>query len=617
MAVSVRGIFRPASIALLVALCGSLIIDVSHPNMVHAGTVGNPSNLDVFEADSSIQSSWWGGGALTVSQRFGCTDQIVEPPAPTGWCPSSPSPYTHWHQGIDMPLPTTAIYSQFEGSVVDVEYAILGIRTSAGSLIYLLHGTPAAGYGTVGATVHLGAHVYDTDSLIPLGGSCIPAGSCAHLHFETRQSSSDVPYSTRPFDDVNPEPWLVPQLTARSAMGAMAAMDYSSGNQAFYTFATRPVDGHLKLNFYSASAGWTWLDENSPAVSANPPSVALGGRVAQISFLDNGGVLRQYVFVGGTNGHLYADFYSTTGWRWTDQSSLTGAPAFVREVVGAGTYIESGGARDLFVYVIDSVGALWQNSGYSSTGAPQNWANLSTLATPYPLGAFSLPSLSAGVGATAGVTTTGTHALYAFARGSDGHLYLFVWSDQSGTWLVIDEHIETQFPGVTIGGRVGVDSFVDDNSLLRVYAFVIGTLGRVYDNYYDGTGVTGWHWSDQGLPNAQGISASVGVGVTHFRQSGGALDVYAAAIGTDNIVYLNAQDLNQNASWGATPVYPGLTPYTDVGTTAFVSPSNGSQGLYIMTTATVAWSNVERDLQLDLWSSSASPSWQALDQGSL
>lgn len=146
MAVSVRGIFRPASIALLVALCGSLIIDVSHPNMVHAGTVGNPSNLDVFEADSSIQSSWWGGGALTVSQRFGCTDQIVEPPAPTGWCPSSPSPYTHWHQGIDMPLPTTAIYSQFEGSVVDVEYAILGIRTSAGSLIYLLHGTPAAGY---------------------------------------------------------------------------------------------------------------------------------------------------------------------------------------------------------------------------------------------------------------------------------------------------------------------------------------------------------------------------------------------------------------------------------------------------------------------------------------
>src|SRR6266851_7543191 len=86
MAVSVRGIFRPASIALLVALCGSLIIDVSHPNMVHAGTVGNPSNLDVFEADSSIQSSWWGGGALTVSQRFGCTDQIVEPPAPTGWC---------------------------------------------------------------------------------------------------------------------------------------------------------------------------------------------------------------------------------------------------------------------------------------------------------------------------------------------------------------------------------------------------------------------------------------------------------------------------------------------------------------------------------------------------
>src|SRR5260370_5497112 len=366
-----------------------------------------------------------------------------------------------------MGLPSsTAIYAAFEGSIADVEYAIVGIRTTAGAIIYLLHGSPATGYGSVGTVVHVGAHIYDTDSLIPVGGSCVPAGSCAHLHFEVRQSTNDVPYSTSPFDDVNPEQSLVPQLAALSSMGAMATRD-SSVNPAFYAFAVRPVDGHLVLDFFSAGTGWMWLDENS--VRANPPPVALGGRVAQISFLDSGGVLRQYAFVSGANGHLYADFYSTTGWRWTDQSSLTGAPAFVREVVGAGTYIESGGARDLFVYVIDNVGALWQNSGYSSTGAPQNWANLSTLVTPYPLGAFSLPSLSAGVGATAGVTTTGTHALYGFARGSDGHLYLFVWGDQSGTWLVIDEHIETQFPGVTIGGRVGVDSFVDDNSPLPGY----------------------------------------------------------------------------------------------------------------------------------------------------
>src|SRR5216683_4858589 len=201
-------------------------------------------------------------------------------------------------------------------------------------------------------------------------------------------------------------------------------------------------------------------------------------------------------------------------------------------------------------------------------------------------------------------------ALYVFAYGSNGHLYLFVWSDQSSSWLGIDEHIESQFAGITVTGRVGVDSFVDDASVLRVYAFVIGSTGRVYVNYYDGTGVTGWHWSDQGLMNPQGTTASVGVGVTHFRGSGG-INIYASVIGSDNVVYLNWL----NPTWYALPTYPGLTPYTDVGATAFVN-SDGSQGLYIMTTATVAWSNVERDLQLDFYSSSTHQ-WQALDQGSL
>src|SRR5216683_5425621 len=386
-----------------------------------------------------------------------------------------------------------------------------------------------------------------------------------------------------------------------TSMGAMAASD-SSGNQAFYAFVPRPLDGHLILNFYSVSTAWTWFDESSPAVSANPPSVTLGGRVAQISFIDSGGVLRQYAFVSGTNGHLYADFYSTTGWQWTDQSLGVGAPGWVREVVGTASFIDSAGARNLDVFVIDSHGALWRNYGNSSTGTPQSWETVSAQ--------LAIPSLSAGVGAIAGVATTGIHALYVFAYGSNGHLYLFVWSDQSSSWLGIDEHIESQFAGITVTGRVGVDSFVDDASVLRVYAFVIGSTGRVYVNYYDGTGVTGWHWSDQGLMNPQGTTASVGVGVTHFRGSGG-INIYASVIGSDNVVYLNWL----NPTWYALPTYPGLTPYTDVGATAFVN-SDGSQGLYIMTTATVAWSNVERDLQLDFYSSSTHQ-WQALDQGSL
>ena len=602
---------------ILLTLVVTSFVSLGRPALAdtHGNTDSYEGTLDPNPSTSpkQVSSSWWSGSTVAATQRYGCTLETVELDAAPSFCPY---PYNAgWHQGIDIGLGSgTTLYSRVTGTVAAAvtscllsgcALGYLAIKTSGdGRIVYLLHGSPNANFTQVGAPVNVGDPVYTT------GSNGLSFG--AHLHFEVHNSVvGELSVGVGPGDDINPELWL--SGWGGTSMEAMAAMD-SSGNQAFYAFVPRPVDGHLKLNFYSVSTGWTWFDESSPAVSANPPSVALGGRVAQISFIDGGGVLRQYAFVSGSNDHLYADFYSNTGWRWTDQSLLTGAPAFVREVVGAGTFIDNQGAHDLYVFVIDTLGALWLNFGNASTGAPQNWQNLSTLATPYPAGSPPPPSLSAGVGAVAGVTTTG-RALYAFAQGSNGHPYLFFWGDQTH-WSVVDEHIETPFPGVTVTGRVGVDSFVDDSSISRVYAFVIGNLGRVYVNYYDGTGATGWHWGDLGLLNAQGTTASVGVGVTHFRKSDRSLNVFAAAIGADNSVYVVYGGLYPSA-WYATPAYPGLTPFTDAGTTAYVSPANGSQGLYLMTTATVAWSNVERDLQLDLWSSANPNQWQALDQGSL
>lgn len=175
------------------------------PRPVYADTVGNPSNNDIFEYGSSITSGWWGGGAFTVSQRFGCTNVSAEPPAPTGWCPPAPSTYTHWHQGVDIGMPSgTAIISQIDGTIVDNETGILGIQTNAGNIIYLLHGNAVKTSGPV----NIGDELITADSVIPGGGSCIPAGNCSHLHFEVRASSSDVPYSAGQYDEANPEGWL-------------------------------------------------------------------------------------------------------------------------------------------------------------------------------------------------------------------------------------------------------------------------------------------------------------------------------------------------------------------------------------------------------------------------
>ncbi|HEX2712202.1 MAG TPA: hypothetical protein VHM88_08270 [Candidatus Acidoferrales bacterium] len=403
-----------------------IAVDVAH-GLVRIARADTLTNTDAFESGASVASPWWSSyGSLTVTQRYGCTvDPIAaayEDPAP-----ECPAPYpagdarnNRWHQGIDIDTRGGSINlsSATEGTVADFfnpqcltcgTLGYLGIRTLGGSIVYLLHGIPTGSFQSIGVNVHVGDAVYVTGSN---GGS-----TGYHLHFEVHKSAIGQ-LAQHPGDDINPETWLVPGLTAQSAMGAMAVTDIS-GNEAFYAFAPRPVDGHLSLNFYSTSSGWIWLDESSPSVSANPPPVALSGRVGQISFMDSGGVLRQYAFVAGVNGHLYTDFYSTTGWRWTDQSVLSGAPARVRDVVGTGTFIDNTGARDLYAFVLDSAGALWVNYGSFATGNPQNWSNLSARVSP------SLPALSAGIGSAAGLNAaTGFHALYAFAEGTDGHLYL-------------------------------------------------------------------------------------------------------------------------------------------------------------------------------------------------
>jgi hypothetical protein len=94
-------------------------------------------------------------------------------------------------------------------------------------VVYLLHGSPASGYGKVGAVIHVGDVIYNADSLIPGGGSCIPAGNCSHLHFEVRQGT-DTPYSSKPWDDINPESWL----TGIACVAAAVTPDLASPQNA-------------------------------------------------------------------------------------------------------------------------------------------------------------------------------------------------------------------------------------------------------------------------------------------------------------------------------------------------------------------------------------------------
>jgi hypothetical protein len=73
---------------------------------VDAATCGTPCNTTMFEAGDNLPTRWYSNTTYQVSQRYGCTSLSVEDRAPSGWCPPA---FSHWHHGIDIAMPTTAI----------------------------------------------------------------------------------------------------------------------------------------------------------------------------------------------------------------------------------------------------------------------------------------------------------------------------------------------------------------------------------------------------------------------------------------------------------------------------------------------------------------------------
>jgi hypothetical protein len=85
-------------------------------------------NTDAVEQIPNLVESWWGGTSHSVSQRYGCTSVgYPEDPAPTpGSGMTCPAPYANgWHQGVDIAMGSTTLYSQVEGTVRDFVQACL------------------------------------------------------------------------------------------------------------------------------------------------------------------------------------------------------------------------------------------------------------------------------------------------------------------------------------------------------------------------------------------------------------------------------------------------------------------------------------------------------------
>jgi hypothetical protein len=237
----------------------------------------------------------------------------------------------------------------------------------------------------------------------------------------------------------------------------------------------RGANGHLYVDSWQGGLGntkWTWADLGMPPGT----TVASAAGATFYAIYGQGGTTRIYAFVQGANGHLYVEYWDGAQWNWADQ----GTPAQA-SVVGRPAVIVSpfhGFAR-LYAFVRGSDGHLYVNFW---DGAQWNWADQ------------GVPP-STTVGGDPGVVgysgVYGPEGLYAFVRGSNGHLDVDYWNGARWTWA--DQAVP---PNVIVGGDPGpvVGRFAGTN---RLYAFATGSDGHLYVDFWD---TANWLWADQGAP---------------------------------------------------------------------------------------------------------------------
>ena len=138
----------------------------------------------------------------------------------------------------------------------------------------------------------------------------------------------------------------------------------------------------------------------------------------------------------------------------------------------------------------------------------------------------SLPlATAANIGLNEGIGAVSyNNQLYAFAIGSDGHLWADIWNGY--TWQWTDQGAS---PGNT---KVGAVSY--NNNL---YVFVIGYNGHLWVDYWNRSS---WGWYDQGVPPG-GITAMSGAGVVSSGTS-----LYVFVIGSDRHLWV---DYWNSISW--------------------------------------------------------------------
>jgi uncharacterized protein YfiM (DUF2279 family) len=288
--------------------------------------------------------------------------------------------------------------------------------------------------------------------------------------------------------------------------GTPAAINYPGGggtlNENVYVLGS---DGQLYLDYYDAGS-WNWINLGTGGVP-------LSGSPAAINYPGSDGTLHENVYVLGSGGNLYLASYDG-GWNWINLGnagvSLSGNPVAINYPASDGTLHEN-------VYALGSDGNLYIDA---YDGGSWSWVNLGN-------GGVSLS------GSPAAINYTGTDGVpheNVYVLGSDGNLYIAVYDGTAWSWVNLGNG------GVALSGSLAVINFPGSNGLLHENVYVLGSDGNLYIAVYDGSA---WSWVN--LDNG-GVALSGSPSVVNSSGQDGVLHESVFILGSDGDLYSDVYD---------------------------------------------------------------------------
>ena len=317
--------------------------------------------------------------------------------------------------------------------------------------------------------------------------------------------------------------------------------------QRYFAFILNPADFTLSLNSSVDGSGatWSWKSLGSPAsglLSTASATAYFSGKLAA----DGSAINYFNVFVIAKDGNLWlissTDDGATWG-SWKDQGAPAGGIAGGPDVVSRQS-VHGGFEIDVYCQVISFDGHLHVNYSQNAGGS-WNWADRGK-----PASASLLPGRTGSIPYFDG----SRQSLYAFAVGSDNHLYANSGDLTTWGWQDLGQpSASVSVPSVAPETVTFLYDVSKKTSPEAIYVFVLGSDNHLYACYSLGGGA-GWTWEARGTP-ASPIQTFFTNALLVSNESAAAIfteNVFVFAVGDDGNLYA---DFTADASRGSTAIW--------------------------------------------------------------